>query len=232
MKKTYDVPPLKAGTYGFICSVHPNMTGTHGQLGASRGDYRAAPRPDLSQQPVRLGDDDRPSQEESHPYIINSFIFFFIGGILAMLVRTEFAVPGLQFVTDRTYNETFAMHATLMIFLFVIPMLAASATTSYRSASARRTWPFRASTHCPSGCCRWAASRSSSASSPGRGRSRLDRLQPACAGPAARRPGRAGPVQIVGLALVGTSSILGSRQLPGHDLQDARAWMTSSGCRC
>jgi cytochrome c oxidase subunit 2 len=27
-KQTYDVPPLKAGTYGFICSVHPNMTGT------------------------------------------------------------------------------------------------------------------------------------------------------------------------------------------------------------
>ena len=27
-KKTYDVPPLKAGAYGFICSVHPNMTGT------------------------------------------------------------------------------------------------------------------------------------------------------------------------------------------------------------
>jgi cytochrome c oxidase subunit II len=27
-KKTYDVPPLKAGTYGFICSVHPTMAGT------------------------------------------------------------------------------------------------------------------------------------------------------------------------------------------------------------
>ena len=27
-KKTYDVPPLAAGTYGFICSVHPNMAGT------------------------------------------------------------------------------------------------------------------------------------------------------------------------------------------------------------
>ncbi len=26
--KTYDVPALKAGTYGFICTVHPNMTGT------------------------------------------------------------------------------------------------------------------------------------------------------------------------------------------------------------
>jgi len=27
-KKVYDVPPLKAGSYGFICSVHPNMAGT------------------------------------------------------------------------------------------------------------------------------------------------------------------------------------------------------------
>lgn len=26
--KTYDVPALKAGTYGFLCTVHPNMTGT------------------------------------------------------------------------------------------------------------------------------------------------------------------------------------------------------------
>ena len=27
-KMTYDVPPLAAGAYGFVCSVHPNMTGT------------------------------------------------------------------------------------------------------------------------------------------------------------------------------------------------------------
>ncbi len=26
--KTYDVPALDAGTYAFVCSVHPNMTGT------------------------------------------------------------------------------------------------------------------------------------------------------------------------------------------------------------
>jgi plastocyanin len=26
--RTYDVPALKAGTYGFVCTVHPNMTGT------------------------------------------------------------------------------------------------------------------------------------------------------------------------------------------------------------
>ena len=27
-KKTYDVPPLTAGAYAFICTVHPSMTGT------------------------------------------------------------------------------------------------------------------------------------------------------------------------------------------------------------
>jgi cytochrome c oxidase subunit II len=27
-RKTYDVPALTAGTYSFVCSVHPNMTGT------------------------------------------------------------------------------------------------------------------------------------------------------------------------------------------------------------
>ena len=58
-------------------------------------------------------------------YIINSFIFFFLGGLLALGVRTELAQPGLQFVDRRArYNELFTMHATFMIFLFVIPMLA------------------------------------------------------------------------------------------------------------
>ena len=57
-------------------------------------------------------------------YVINSFVFFFIGGLLALMVRTELAQPSLQYVTDATYNELFTMHATFMIFLFVIPMLA------------------------------------------------------------------------------------------------------------
>ena len=57
-------------------------------------------------------------------YVMNSFLFFFIGGLLALGVRLELAQPGLQFVADQTYNELFTMHATFMIFLFVIPMLA------------------------------------------------------------------------------------------------------------
>ncbi|MBI2762304.1 MAG: cytochrome c oxidase subunit I [Chloroflexi bacterium] len=58
-------------------------------------------------------------------YVINSFVFFLIGGILALVVRTELAQPGLQFLSDESvYNQIFTMHATLMIFMFVIPMLA------------------------------------------------------------------------------------------------------------
>src|SRR3954465_9862029 len=57
-------------------------------------------------------------------YLVNSMIFFFIAGLLALGVRTELAQPGLQFVTDLQYNELFTMHATFMIFLFVIPILA------------------------------------------------------------------------------------------------------------
>ncbi len=58
-------------------------------------------------------------------YVVNSFIFFFIGGVLALFVRAELAQPGLQYLTDEHfYNQIFTMHATVMIFLFIIPMLA------------------------------------------------------------------------------------------------------------
>ena len=58
-------------------------------------------------------------------YLINSFVFFFIGGLLA-LVRPDRARPARAPVRDRParYNELFTMHATVMIFLFIIPMLA------------------------------------------------------------------------------------------------------------
>ena len=58
-------------------------------------------------------------------YIVNSFLFFLLAGLLAMGVRTELAFPGLQFVHDEgVYNQLFTMHGTVMIFLFIIPILA------------------------------------------------------------------------------------------------------------
>jgi len=57
-------------------------------------------------------------------YLVNSFTFFLIGGLLALAVRTELAQPGIQFFKEETYNQLFTMHASLMLFLFVIPILA------------------------------------------------------------------------------------------------------------
>ncbi len=57
-------------------------------------------------------------------YIVNSFIFFFLAGLLALGVRAELAQPGLQFMKEETYNQLFTMHGSVMIFLFIIPMLA------------------------------------------------------------------------------------------------------------
>jgi cytochrome c oxidase subunit 1 len=56
-------------------------------------------------------------------YIVNSFLFFFAAGILALVIRSELADPGLQFLDEDTYNQAFTMHGTIMIFLFVVPML-------------------------------------------------------------------------------------------------------------
>src|SRR4029077_18373365 len=57
-------------------------------------------------------------------YVVNSFIFFFIGGIFALLVRSELPMPGVQILHDEgVYNQLFTMHGTVMIFLFIIPML-------------------------------------------------------------------------------------------------------------
>src|SRR4051794_13273003 len=51
-------------------------------------------------------------------YTFTAFAVFLIGGVLALGVRAELAEPGLQFLTENTYNQIFTMHGTLMIFLF------------------------------------------------------------------------------------------------------------------
>jgi len=57
-------------------------------------------------------------------YVVNSFVFFLLGGLFALGVRAELAQPGLQFFNEATYNQLFTLHASLMLFLFIIPMLA------------------------------------------------------------------------------------------------------------
>ena len=57
-------------------------------------------------------------------YIATAFIFFLLGGIMALGIRTELAFPGIQLLEPDVYNQLFTMHGTTMIFLFVMPILA------------------------------------------------------------------------------------------------------------
>jgi cytochrome c oxidase subunit I len=54
-------------------------------------------------------------------YLVTSFIFYCIGGVLADLVRTELRTPDVDFVTPEVYNSLFTLHATIMIFLWIVP---------------------------------------------------------------------------------------------------------------
>jgi cytochrome c oxidase subunit I len=57
-------------------------------------------------------------------YLYTTMFFFAVGGILALLVRTQLAVADSSFVGHDAYNQIFTMHASAMLFLFVIPVWA------------------------------------------------------------------------------------------------------------
>ncbi|MFL9501344.1 cytochrome c oxidase subunit I [Rhodopseudomonas palustris] len=55
-------------------------------------------------------------------FILTAFVFFGIGGVLAMLIRAQLATPRSAFLGPDVYNQIFTMHGTVMMFLFAIPM--------------------------------------------------------------------------------------------------------------
>jgi cytochrome c oxidase subunit I len=57
-------------------------------------------------------------------YLTTTIFFFVAAGLMAMFMRAELAKPGMQFVDNNTFNGLFSVHASLMIFLFVIPAFA------------------------------------------------------------------------------------------------------------
>ena len=58
-------------------------------------------------------------------YLITSFVWFAIGGILALLIRAELFAPGMEvFQTREQYNQAFTMHGTIMLLLFATPLFA------------------------------------------------------------------------------------------------------------
>ena len=55
-------------------------------------------------------------------YLITSFAFFLIGGVMALAIRGELASPGLQFLSNAQYNQMFTMHGSIMLLLFATPL--------------------------------------------------------------------------------------------------------------
>src|SRR4030081_728176 len=53
-------------------------------------------------------------------YIVSTFVFFVLGGLAALLVRIQLALPESPPMQPELYNQIFTMHATVMIFLFII----------------------------------------------------------------------------------------------------------------
>ncbi len=57
-------------------------------------------------------------------YMATAFVFFLVGGVEALLMRTQLGTPENSFLDPATYNSLMTMHGTTMIFLFVVPMMA------------------------------------------------------------------------------------------------------------
>ncbi|WSA46604.1 cytochrome c oxidase subunit I [Streptomyces sp. NBC_01803] len=57
-------------------------------------------------------------------YLATSFLFFIVGGVLALLMRAELGRPGNQYLSNEQFNQLFTMHGTVMLLLFATPLFA------------------------------------------------------------------------------------------------------------
>jgi cytochrome c oxidase subunit I len=57
-------------------------------------------------------------------YLATSFAFMMLGGVEALLMRTQLAEPNNTLLTPERYNQVLTMHGTTMVFLVVMPLWA------------------------------------------------------------------------------------------------------------
>ena len=57
-------------------------------------------------------------------YLVTVLVFFVLGGVEALLIRTQLAIPDNTLLTPERYNQILTMHGTTMIFLVVVPVWA------------------------------------------------------------------------------------------------------------
>ncbi|HET8819152.1 MAG TPA: cytochrome c oxidase subunit I [Xanthomonadaceae bacterium] len=75
-------------------------------------------------------------------YLSTSFAFFLFAGVLALLMRTQLALPGNDFVSPDTYNQLFTLHGSVMMFLFAVPVFEAFSMLLMPAMLGTRDLPF------------------------------------------------------------------------------------------
>lgn len=75
-------------------------------------------------------------------YVGAAFLFFLLAGILALLMRTQLAVPENTLLGPDTYNQVFTMHGSIMMFLFAIPAVEGLSVLLLPNMQAARDLPF------------------------------------------------------------------------------------------
>jgi cytochrome c oxidase subunit I+III len=75
-------------------------------------------------------------------YTATSFFFFLFAGVLALIVRSQLAVPENDLVSPGLYNQLFTLHGTMMMFLFAVPIFEAVAILILPQMLAARDLPF------------------------------------------------------------------------------------------
>ncbi len=75
-------------------------------------------------------------------YIGTAFFLFLVAGLLALLMRTQLAVPENDFIGQPLYNQMFTVHGTTMMFLFAVPAVEALGVMLLPQMLAARDLPF------------------------------------------------------------------------------------------
>ena len=60
-------------------------------------------------------------------YLWTALFYFGFAGLMALVIRAELAFPSLQYLSYETFNQFFTMHGTLMLLMFATPMFSAFA---------------------------------------------------------------------------------------------------------
>jgi cytochrome c oxidase subunit I+III len=75
-------------------------------------------------------------------YTAAAFLFFLFGGVLALLMRIQLAIPNNTFLSADRYNQIFTLHGSIMMFLFAVPIFEAFSIMVLPQMLGARDLPF------------------------------------------------------------------------------------------